>query len=95
MGSGFLSERQCCSLSHSSLWCKSLGAAGCAAQVWEEGVSSEAGAVRLFAPEIVGSLVEGLSSAQWARKKASAEAVVHLTKVSVGSTGMTDVHLSV
>ena len=50
-------------------------------QVWEDGVSSEAGAVRLYASEIVGSLVEGLASAQWSRKKACAEAVLQLTKV--------------
>ena len=49
--------------------------------MWEDGVSSEAGAVRLYASEIVGSLVEGLASAQWSRKKACAEAVLQLTKV--------------
>lgn len=50
-------------------------------EVWEEGVSSEAGAVRLFASEIVASLVTGLGSSQWSRKKACADAVVHLTQL--------------
>lgn len=50
-------------------------------ELWEDGVSSEAGAVRLYTSEIVGSLVEGLGSAQWGRKKACAEAVVQLTQL--------------
>ncbi|KAF5832303.1 proteasome stabiliser-domain-containing protein [Dunaliella salina] len=50
-------------------------------EVWEEGSSSEAGAVRLYAPEIVALLVEGLGSQQWGRKQASAQAVVRLTEL--------------
>jgi len=50
-------------------------------EVWEEGSSSEAGAVRLYAPEIVTLLVEGLGSQQWGRKQASAQAVVRLTEL--------------
>ena len=59
--------------------------AGVWGQVWEEGVSSEAGAVRLYASEIVGSLVEGMASAQWSRKKSCAEAISQLTKVGWSS----------
>ncbi|GAX79566.1 hypothetical protein CEUSTIGMA_g7007.t1 [Chlamydomonas eustigma] len=49
--------------------------------VWNDGISSEAGAVRMYAEEIVGSLVEGLGSTQWSRKKSCAEAVLELTKL--------------
>eukprot|EP00798_Chlamydomonas_sp_ICE-L_P021409 gene21409-28366_t len=50
-------------------------------EVWEEGVSSEAGAVRLYGSEIVGVLTEGLASSQWGRKKACAEAIVQMTQL--------------
>lgn len=52
------------------------------AQVWEEGVSSEAGAIRLYAVEIVELLLQGLASQSWGRKKACAEAVGGLAEVS-------------
>jgi len=58
-----------------------------ALQVWEEGCSSEAGAVRLYAAEIVALLVEGLGSQQWGKKQAAAQAVVRLTEVRVGGRG--------
>lgn len=51
-------------------------------QVWEEGVSSEAGAIRLYAVEIVELLLQGLASQSWGRKKACAEAVGGLAEVS-------------
>eukprot|EP00967_Tisochrysis_lutea_P101257 scaffold151775_cov18-Tisochrysis_lutea.AAC.1 len=65
-----------CKLFVSSTCCNT-----CVLQVWEEGSSSEAGAVRLYAPEIVTLLVEGLGSQQWGRKQASAQAVVRLTEL--------------
>jgi hypothetical protein len=56
---------------------------------------SEAGAVRLYAKEIVSSLVEGLGSSQWTRKRTCAEAVVQLTQVRlrerVGGLSLRDV----
>jgi proteasome component ECM29 len=42
----------------------------------------------MYTPEIVGSLVEGLGSAQWGRKKTSAEAVVSLTKLGQDVLGV-------
>ena len=62
-----------------------------AAQVWEEGVSSEAGAVRLYAADIVAALVSGLGSSQWSRKKTCAGAVVQLTEVRRGLIGLQNV----
>ncbi|MEW5319235.1 MAG: hypothetical protein WDW38_010400 [Sanguina aurantia] len=50
--------------------------------VWEEGVSSEAGAIRLYAVEIVELLLQGLASQSWGRKKACAEAVGGLAEVA-------------
>lgn len=47
-------------------------------------MSSEAGAVRLYAADIVAALVSGLSSSQWSRKKTCAGAVVQLTEVRAG-----------
>eukprot|EP00983_Pelagomonas_calceolata_P096030 1158084-Pelagomonas_calceolata.AAC.6 len=70
-----------CKLFVSSTCCNT-----CVLQVWEEGSSSEAGAVRLYAPEIVTLLVEGLGSQQWGRKQASAQAVVRLTEVGAAAT---------
>lgn len=49
-------------------------------KVWEEGVSSEAAAIRLYAPNIVNVLVEGLTGPSWSRKRSCAEAVVQLCK---------------
>ncbi|KAG1660153.1 hypothetical protein FOA52_007810 [Chlamydomonas sp. UWO 241] len=55
--------------------------AGVWKEVWEEGISSEAGAVRLYTAEIVGSLVAGMGSTQWGHKRTCAEAVVQLTQL--------------
>ena len=44
-------------------------------------MSSEAAAVRLYMVEIVALVLEGLSSQQWGRKKACAEAVTQLAEV--------------
>lgn len=56
-------------------------------QIWEEGCSSEAGAVRLYSGEIVGGLAEGLASQQWGRKKACAQAISALAQVCGGKEG--------
>lgn len=50
-------------------------------QVWEEGVSSEPAALRLYAGEISAGLAAMLGGPQWGRKKAAAEALVKLTEV--------------
>lgn len=61
--------------------------AGVWKEVWQEGCASEAGAVRLYAGEIVSGLLAGLSSPQWGRKAACAQAVVALTELGSGVLG--------
>lgn len=61
-------------------------------EVWDEGVSSEAGALRLYATEVVSYLVAGLGSSQWGRKKAAAAAVARLAEVA-GGDGLSEGHV--
>jgi len=50
-------------------------------EIWIEGVSSEAGAVRLYRPEITDTLIKAFTASQWDRKRAAAAAVIHVVKV--------------
>lgn len=59
-------------------------------EVWEEGTGSGAAAVRLYLPEIVPLVAEGLASQQWGRKRGAAKSVVSLA--DVGETGILSAH---
>ncbi|KXZ47233.1 hypothetical protein GPECTOR_37g239 [Gonium pectorale] len=61
--------------------------AGVWGEIWEEGVSSEPAALRLYGSEICRTLVEMLGGTQWGRKKAAAEAAVRLTEVAPDALG--------
>eukprot|EP00955_Chlamydomonas_euryale_P036592 350491-Chlamydomonas_euryale.AAC.7 len=60
--------------------------AGVWKEVWEEGVSSEAGALRLYAKEIAASLAAGLAAPQWGQKRACADAVAQMAGVNGGES---------
>ncbi|KAG2487332.1 hypothetical protein HYH03_014048 [Edaphochlamys debaryana] len=61
--------------------------AGAWEEIWEEGVSSEPAALRLYGGEICTTLVEMLGGQQWGRKKAAAEAAVAMTKIAPDALG--------
>ncbi|GFR47108.1 hypothetical protein Agub_g8793, partial [Astrephomene gubernaculifera] len=56
-------------------------------EVWEEGVSSEPAALRLYGGEVCTALVEALGGQQWGRKRAAAEATVKLTEIAPDALG--------
>ncbi|GIL84022.1 hypothetical protein Vretifemale_12732, partial [Volvox reticuliferus] len=57
------------------------------AEVWEEGVSSEPAALRLYGKEICTTLCEMLGGQQWGRKKAAADATIKLTEIAPDALG--------
>ncbi|GLI60137.1 hypothetical protein VaNZ11_002209, partial [Volvox africanus] len=57
------------------------------AEIWEEGVSSEPAALRLYGKEICTTLCEMLGGQQWGRKKAAAEATIKLTEIAPDALG--------
>ncbi|EFJ47953.1 hypothetical protein VOLCADRAFT_91469 [Volvox carteri f. nagariensis] len=56
-------------------------------RVWEEGVSSEPAALRLYGKEICTTLCEMLSGQQWGRKTAAAAATTKLTEIAPDALG--------
>lgn len=44
--------------------------------VWEEGVTSDSAAARIYAKELAEGLVLGLTSSQWGKKAAAAEVLI-------------------
>lgn len=58
-------------------------------EIWEEGVTSERAALRLYLTELVEVVVTGLTAQQWGRRKTAAEALLQLCD-KVGSPQLDD-----